>query len=67
MLNHIVAPKLKYLICFFGLGQGANVVFDMIEKVGLKPGQYAIFDNYFGSVKLLDELASKRIAATCTL
>ena len=39
----------------------------MIEKVGLKPGQHAIFDNYFGSVNLLDELASKRIAATCTL
>ena len=39
----------------------------MIEKVGLKPGQHAIFDNYFGSVNLLDELASKRIAAICTL
>ena len=60
-----MAPILKYLICFFlGLGQSANVVLDMIEKVGLKPGQHAIFDNYFGSVNLFDELASKRIAAS---
>ena len=30
---------------FFGLGQGANLVLYIIEKIGLKPGQHAIFDN----------------------
>ena len=65
MLNHIVSPILKYLICFFflGLGQSANVVLDMIEK----PGQHAVFDNYFESMNIMNELASKRNAATCTV
>ena len=50
-----------------GFGLGGNVVLQMIENVNMQPGQHAVFDNFFGSVALLEELASKKIAATCTL
>ena len=39
----------------------------MIENVNMQPGQHAVFDNFFGSVALLEEFASKKIAATRTL
>ena len=50
-----------------GFGLGGNVVLQMIENVNMQPVQHAVFDNFFGSVALLEELASKKIAATCTL
>ena len=50
-----------------GFGRCGNVVLQMIENVNMQPGQHAVFDNFLGSVALLEELASKKIAATCTL
>ena len=49
-----------------GFGLGGNVVLQMIENVNMQPGQHAVFDNFFWLVALLEELASKKIAATCT-
>ena len=43
-----------------GFGLGGNVVLRMIENVNMQPGQHAVFDNFFGSVALLEELASKK-------
>ena len=50
-----------------GFGVGGNVVLEMIEKTNLTAGQHVVFDNFFGSIALLEELASRKIAATCTL
>ena len=59
--------KISDLFFFLGLSQSANVVLGMLEKVGPKPGQHAVFDNYFESMNIMNELASKRNAATCTV
>ena len=50
-----------------GFGLGGNVVLGMIEKVNMKATQHVVFDNFFGSVSLLEELAQRKIPATCTL
>ena len=50
-----------------GLRHGLNVIMDMCGKLSLGEGQHMIFDNFFGTVTLLKELAKKNVAATCTL
>ena len=50
-----------------GLGQGAYVVLDFIEKCELKAGSTDTFDNVFTSLLFLDELTELVISAFCTL
>ena len=50
-----------------GLGHGPNIIMEMVQKTNLRSGQHVICDNYFGSVALMKELASKEIAITTTL
>jgi hypothetical protein len=40
-----------------GIGLGGNVVLEMIKKVKMKAAQHVVFDNFFGSVSLPEELA----------
>ncbi|KAK4302449.1 hypothetical protein Pmani_025471 [Petrolisthes manimaculis] len=50
-----------------GLGQGPNVVMEMVKKINLEAGQHVVFDNLFTSVPLLEKLGDQGIGATGTL
>ena len=50
-----------------GLGQGPNVVLDLIEKAGLVPGSDVFFDNLFTSFPLLEQMSARQIAGTGTV
>lgn len=50
-----------------GLGQGPNVVLDLVEKAKLGPGTDVFFDNLFTSFPLLDALSEKGIGGTGTV
>ena len=50
-----------------GFGHGPNVILEMVSKMELSVGQHVIYDNYFGTIPLLKELAQKDIACTTTL
>jgi hypothetical protein len=50
-----------------GLGQGPNVVLDLVQKVGLQPGTEVFFDNLFTSFPLLDKLSQMGVAGTGTV
>jgi hypothetical protein len=43
-----------------GLGQGPNVVLDLVRKAELGPGSKIYFDNLFTSFPLLQELSGER-------
>jgi hypothetical protein len=45
-----------------GLGQGPNVVLQLLEKASLLPGSELFFDNLFTSFPLLDNLSARNIA-----
>ena len=49
------------------LGQGPNVVLDLVDKVKLNPGCELFFDNLFTSFPLLDELSQRQLAGTGTV
>ena len=49
-----------------GMGQGPNVVIDLVEKVGVCAGSELYFDNLFTSFPLLDKLSIKEIGGTGT-
>lgn len=50
-----------------GLGQGPNVVLDLIEKAQIGPGTEVFFDNLFTSFPLLEKLSEKGIGGTGTV
>ena len=50
-----------------GLGQGPNVVLDLVTKAKLKPGSEVCFDNLFTSFPLLDKLSEMGIGGTGTV
>jgi len=50
-----------------GLGQGPNVVLQLVEKASLLPGSELFFDNLFTSFPLLDNLSARNIAGTGTV
>jgi hypothetical protein len=50
-----------------GLGQGPNVVLELIEKAGLTAGSELFFDNLFTSFPLLTRLSEMEIAGTGTV
>ena len=50
-----------------GLGQGPNVVLQLVEKASLLPGSELFFDNLFTSFPLLDNLSARNIARTGTV
>ncbi len=50
-----------------GMGLGANVFLEMAEQLHLQKGHHVVFDNFFGSVALMEALSSNGIAATSTL
>lgn len=50
-----------------GLGQGPNVVLEMIDQINLEPGQHVIVDNLFTSLPLLENLTKRGIGVTGTL
>lgn len=50
-----------------GLGQGPNVVLQLVEKTELPPGSELYFDNLFTSFPLLERLSEKNIAGTGTM
>lgn len=49
------------------LGQGPNVVLDLIEKGRLIPGSEVYFDNLFTSFPLLEKMSEKGIGGTGTI
>ncbi len=49
------------------LGQGPNVVLDLIEKGQLIPGSEVYFDNLFTSFPLLEKMSEKGIGGTGTI
>ena len=51
----------------YGLGQGPNVVLDLVDKANLRPGSRLYFDNLFTSFPLLDELSKQGFGGTGTL
>jgi DNA excision repair protein ERCC-6 len=50
-----------------GLGQGPNVVLDLVAKAKLSPGSEVCFDNLFTSFPLLDKLSEMEIGGTGTV
>ncbi|KAK3881154.1 hypothetical protein Pcinc_014380 [Petrolisthes cinctipes] len=50
-----------------GLGQGPNVVMELVKRINLEAGQHVVFDNLFTSVPLLEKLGDQGIGATGTL
>ncbi len=50
-----------------GLGQGPNVVLQLLEKASLLPGSELFFDNLFTSFPLLDNLSARNIAGAETV
>ena len=50
-----------------GLGQGPNVVLDLVQKAGVSAGSEIFFDNLFTSFPLLDKLSELSIAGTGTV
>lgn len=50
-----------------GLGQGPNVVMDLIQKTNLSPGSEIFFDNLFTSFPLLNKMSEMGIAGTGTV
>ena len=50
-----------------GVGQGEDVVLDLIEKCEVKAGSTVTFGNVFTSLPLLDKLPELGIGALCTL
>ena len=50
-----------------GLGQGPNVVLDLVQKADLAPGSEIFCDNLFTSFPLLEELSNSQIAGTGTV
>jgi hypothetical protein len=50
-----------------GLGQGPNIVLQLLEKASLLPGSELFFDNLFTSFHLLDSLSARNIAGTGTV
>lgn len=51
----------------YGLGQGGNVVMDLIDKCSVPSGHKIYFDNLFTSFKLLEKLKESGIGGTGTL
>ena len=49
------------------MGQGPNVVLDLVQKAQLPPGTEVFFDNLFTSFPLLDKLSEMGIAGTGTV
>lgn len=50
-----------------GLGQGPNIVLQLVEQASLQPGSELFFDNLFTSFPLLEKLSEMRIAGTGTV
>ena len=50
-----------------GLGQGPNVVLDLIEKAGLPQGSEIYMDNVFTTFPLLEKLSERGIGGTGTV
>ena len=50
-----------------GLGQGPNVVLDLVQDVKMPPGCEVFFDNLFTTFPLLDKLSEMGIAGTGTV
>ena len=50
-----------------GLGQGPNVVLDLVEKTDLLPGTELFFNSIFTSFPLLEQLSDKQLAGTGTV
>lgn len=50
-----------------GLGQGPNVVLDLVDKASLASGSEIFFDNLFTSFPLMEELSARQIAGTGTV
>jgi hypothetical protein len=50
-----------------GLGQGPNVVLQLVEKAELLPGSDVFFDNLFTSFPLLERLSEMNISGTGTV
>ena len=50
-----------------GLGQGPNVVLDLVQKADLAPGSEIFCDNLFTSFPLLEQLSNSQIAGTGTV
>jgi hypothetical protein len=50
-----------------GLGQGPNVVLDLVEKAQIGRGTEVFFDNLFTSFPLLENLSEKGIGGTGTV
>jgi hypothetical protein len=44
-----------------GLGQGPNVVLDLVRKAELGPGSQIFFDNLFTSFPLLQQLSGEQL------
>lgn len=49
------------------MGQGPNVVLDLVDKAALIPGSEVFFDNLFTSFPLLEELSDRELAGTGTV
>lgn len=50
-----------------GLGQGPNIVLQLVEQASLPPGSELYFDNLFTTFPLLDKLSEMNLAGTGTL
>ena len=50
-----------------GMGQGPNVVLEMVKKTNLEPGAEVYMDNLFTSFPLLNRLSKMKIAGTGTV
>jgi len=50
-----------------GIGQGPNVVLDLVQKSKISPGSQVYFDNLFTSFTLLERLSELKIAGTGTM
>jgi hypothetical protein len=50
-----------------GLGQGPNIVLELVEKASLLLGSMLFFDNLFTSFPLLERLSELNIAGTGTV
>ena len=51
----------------YGLSQGSNVLYDLVERVKLIPGSKVVCDNLFTSLGLMDHLSKKGIGVLGTM
>ena len=57
----------KTNIFYYGLSQGPDVVYDLVESVHLLPGLKVVCDNLFTSLDLMDHLSKKGIGILGTM